>query len=263
LDFVDFDVDTDALIPENGRHHNAIRYSMIINITPREMNALKSIDSRELDRLIEKAVHEEKLGPISQLPLFECGEYVAKHLRAFEDALRASANARSAKNIEDKRYRAISAGTRLSHAFFNMKARMEAEERNGELFFIDDHIRDPFTFSARMELNISYKWRRSIDEEWNHHRITFLHTVRERPNPYPSRNSRKLSAAAQSRELQKKLFYEWDHLKQTALYTLRDYFEGGGDGSKIPETFKVKSDPYDGSLNNQSAKFWVDDASRS
>jgi len=41
------------------------------------------------------------------------------------------------------------------------------------------------------------------------------------------------------------------------LYSLRDYFKGGGDGSKIPQSFQAKTDSYSRGLNNFSAKFWL------
>lgn len=41
-----------------------------------------------------------------------------------------------------------------------------------------------------------------------------------------------------------------------ALYSVRDFFREGGDGSKIPETFKAVADPHTGELNNYSLRFW-------
>lgn len=228
---------------------------MTINITPNEKKALDSIDARELDALIDKAVNEERLGEISRLPLCQCGPYVANRLRQFDDALRASAIAKSAKNKEDKRRKAIIAGEKLSTAFYNMKDRMESEERNRELFFIDDIVRIPVNLRDDFNLCISYQFRRSIEDEWVFKSITFRHTVKTRTNFHGNRSHRKMSATERAREHQKILFDEWERLKRTALYTLRDYFEDGGDGHKIPYEFRVRTNPYDGSLNNQSANF--------
>lgn len=60
----------------------------------------------------------------------------------------------------------------------------------------------------------------------------------------------------QARDLQEALHREWTHLMQQALYSLRDYFQDGGDGSLIPKSYRVKVDAYSGRLNNFSAQFY-------
>ncbi len=41
-----------------------------------------------------------------------------------------------------------------------------------------------------------------------------------------------------------------------ALYSVRDYFRQGGDGAKIPESFRATVDSYSRGLNNYSTQFW-------
>lgn len=58
-----------------------------INIPQDEQEALKAIDAKELDKLVERAVQEERLDDLYHLPLTSCGPYVAAQLHAFEQAL--------------------------------------------------------------------------------------------------------------------------------------------------------------------------------
>ncbi len=44
-----------------------------INLTDREINAIKAIDERELSRLIGNAVQEERIGDLYRMPLSDCG----------------------------------------------------------------------------------------------------------------------------------------------------------------------------------------------
>jgi len=57
--------------------------------------------------------------------------------------------------------------------------------------------------------------------------------------------------------MQEKLSRIWEYLMNGALFSLREYFENGGDGSKIPETSRATVDGR-GGLNNFSTRFWVE-----
>lgn len=94
-------------------------------------------------------------------------------------------------------------------------------------------------------------------EAWVSGSITFLYdvdlrTAYTRPPP-----SRKPSAAKLAEERRERLHSEWEHLKDQALFSVRDYFKEGGSGAKIPDIFHVKLDSYSRGLNNHSAKFWL------
>ena len=51
------------------------------------------------------------------------------------------------------------------------------------------------------------------------------------------------------------LFETWEHLTKLTLYSIRDYFREGGDGSAIPKEFVAVTDA-EGYLNNYSVNFW-------
>lgn len=59
-----------------------------INLSQTEKAALTSIDLRELDGSIDRALDGGPLGELHRLRLHDCGIYVANTLRDFEDAVR-------------------------------------------------------------------------------------------------------------------------------------------------------------------------------
>ncbi|TDW31886.1 hypothetical protein EV128_108213 [Rhizobium azibense] len=225
-----------------------------INLPEDEEKALKAVDERELNNLIDQAIREEQMGNLSRLALSRCGTYVATQLTYFGKALKALSEAKSAKNIENKRCNAVRAGSDLSFAFSSMKRRMETEEKERELFCVDDHVFWPYHFSKKLEVTVSFRWRKTAGDEWAFGRITFRHEVQPRPAYTLARP--KKSAAKQAEEQQIELGRTWEHFMRDARYSVRDFFREGGDGSKIPATFKAVADPHNGELNNYSLRFW-------
>lgn len=137
-----------------------------------------------------------------------------------------------------------------------MQYRMEEEEREAQLFHIDDLISPPYRFSERIEVCVSYRWRQTIEDEWRHGSIIFVHDVDMRPDYTVPVPKRKLSAAKQEQDRQEKLYRYWEYFMRLALYSVRDYLKSGGDGEAIPKTFQAKADKQSHLLNNFSCDFW-------
>lgn len=227
-----------------------------INISRDEQDAISTIDANELDKLIDKAIRDEQSGDLHRLSLTRCGTYVSTKLHYFDQALARHRIAKSARNREETGDALRRAGRELSFAFSAMKQRMETEQAEAELFRVDDQIMPPYRFTKAMSVRVSYRWRRTIADEWQWGSITFIHQHDPRPDYARSAPKRKPSAAKQEQELQNQLYQTWEHLMRGALYSVRDYFRDGGDGANIPETFQVTVDSYSRNLNNYSAQFW-------
>jgi hypothetical protein len=227
-----------------------------INIPRDEQNALKGIDTNELDRLIDLAIREERLGDLRRLPLTSCGSYVATKLHYFEQALAKHRLAKAPRKRAETENTLRRAGSDLSFAFGAMKSRMEAEEKEGQLFYVDDQIVPSYRFSKHLSVRVSYRWRRTVDDEWTFGSITFVHDVDLGPGYAGPAPKRKPSAAKQEQDLQNRSSQTWEHLMRGALYSVRDYFREGGDGDKIPETFQATVDSHGRGLNNYSTQFW-------
>ena len=72
---------------------------------------------------------------------------------------------------------------------------------------------------------------------------------------YPPK--RKLSAAAESRERESELYRVWDQLSQSALHSVKEFFQKGGHVADIPATFIARVNSYGGGLDNHSLRFWI------
>lgn len=227
-------------------------------ISDGEATAIKAIDGHDLDELIDKALMDRSAGELHRLPLSRCGSHVATKLHHFESALRKYRDAKSSKKMEETRYLAERAGRDLSFAFSSMKVRLAAEERDRQFFRIDDQIHVPWTFSKDLSVRVSFRWRRAVEDPWTFGTITFHHEATPNRRYDLPRPKRKPSPAKQAQELQEELSRTWEQLRTMALYSVRDYFRDGGDGNKIPETFRARPDPHTGGLNNFSADFWRD-----
>ncbi|WP_210426037.1 hypothetical protein [Chromobacterium violaceum] len=166
--------------------------------------------------------------------------------------------AKAAKKRDEAKYDARRAGSDLAYAVQQMKNRVEVEEKEGLLFYIDDLIVPPFRFSERVTVRVSYRWRQAIDNEWVSGSITFAHDVDMRADYTMPLSRRRPSAAKREQDRQEKLYREWENLMKLGLYSVRDYFRKGGNGAAIPQTFHAKADPYTRGLNNFSTKFWID-----
>lgn len=221
-----------------------------------QQSALAAIDTRELEGLLDQAIQEERSSSLHRLALANCGPYVAGKYQSFYDALAKHREAKSSRKREQTGDTLRRAARDVSFAVRGMKQRMETEQKESELFVIDDQIMQPFHFSKHMSVRVSYRWHRTIDDDWNHGTITFVHNVDPRPDYTTPAPKRKPSAAKREEELQYRLYQTWEHLMKGSLYSVRDYFRDGGDGDKIPETFKVTVDSYSRDLNNYSTQFW-------
>lgn len=230
----------------------------LINLSDREKQAIGAIDRGALHDLIDQAIKSEHVGKLSSLPLSNCGEYVAAKLRYFDQALAAYRIAKSAKKREETLYSAHKAGSDLTFAFGQMRQRLEVEERESQLFFIYDPTMPPFRLTQDMQVRVSYRWRRTIEDEWTTGSIIFKHKVRPRfdyhalaqPKPKRKPSARKLGEVREN-----DLRREWEHLEQLAHWSVRDYFRAGHDGAGIPGEFEVRLGDGD-HLNNFSADFW-------
>ncbi|WP_314951968.1 hypothetical protein [Bradyrhizobium cosmicum] len=226
-----------------------------INIPRDQQIALASIDASELDRLIEQAIREERSGDLHRLALSNCGSYVATKLHFFERALAKHREAKALRKRAETESTLRRAGHDLSFAVGAMQRRMETEQKEAQLFVVDDQIMPPHRFSKHLSVRVSYRWRRTVDDEWRFGSITFIHEVDLRPDyttPFPKR---KPSAAKQEQDQEDRLYQNWEHLMRGALCSVRDYFREGGDGDKIPETFQATVDSHSRALNNYSTRF--------
>jgi hypothetical protein len=227
-----------------------------INIPHDQQVTIAAIDTSELDRLIEQAIREERSGDLRRLPLANCGAYIATQLHQFEQALAKHREAKAQRKRAETENALRRAGHDLSVAVGAMKQRLETERKEAQLFIVDDQIVPPHRFSKHLSVRVSYRWRRTVDDEWTFGHITFFHDVELRPDYTTSVPKRKPSAVKQAQDLQDRLYQTWEHLMRGALYSVRDYFRDGGDGSKIPETFQATVDSHSRGLNNYSTQFW-------
>ena len=227
-----------------------------INIPRDQQTAITAIDARELDRLIDQAIREERSGELHRLPLAACGSHIGTKLHSFDRALAKHREAKAPRKRAETGDALRRAGHDLSFAVGAMKQRLETDQKDAQLFIVDDQIVPPYRFTTQMSVRVSYRWRRTIEDEWQWGSITFVHHHDPRPNYAVPVSTRKPSAAKQEQELQNRLYQTWEHLMRGALYSVRDYFRDGGDGAKIPETFQVTVDSYSRDLNNYSTQFW-------
>lgn len=226
-----------------------------INMSRDEQDALRAVDIDLLDKLIDRCMDDERSGAVYELRLISCGPYVAQKLWDFERALAEYGKAKANKKRTETRLDLLRAGSDLVHAVQMMKGRVETEQNEGALFYVDDQIISPSRFSEILTVRVSYRWRRSIEDSWTYGSITFSHNTHSYPDYVPPLSKRKSSPKLEQPR-QDKLYREWDHLRSLALCSVRDFFRNGGDASAIPPSFSAKPDPYSGGLNNYSADFW-------
>lgn len=227
-----------------------------INITSDEQVALAAIDNGELDRAIERAIQEETSEYVHRLPLAKCGSYIETELRRFEQALVRYRQDKAPRKRSETGDALRRAGQNLSFAVGAIKRRMETEQQEAELFYVDDQIAPLFPFTKRLSVTVRYRWRRTVDDKWRFGSIAFVHDVDLRPGYKSPAPKRKPSPAKQEQDRQQMLYETWEHLMRSALYSVRDYFRDGGDGDKIPDTFRATVDAHSRRLNNYSTEFW-------
>lgn len=227
-----------------------------IYVSQREQTALRTVDIRELQGLVDQAIRDERATALYGMHLSSCGPFVAERLHRFERDLAEYARSKSAKKRAEMETQARRAGRDLLCAVQNMQYRMEEEEKEKQLFLVDDLIRPPCRFRKRIDVRVSYRWRRTVNEEWNYGSIIFVHDVDMRPDYTAPVPKRKPSAAKQEQDRQKELYRHWENLMRLALHSVREYLKSGGDGNAIPETFQAKADTHSHLLNNFSCDFW-------
>ena len=230
-----------------------------INLPREQMEALGAIDTAEVDRLLDRAMRDERTSELRQA-LLRCGEYVGRELRSFEKALDAHRSARAAHKREQTSRDLYKAKYDLSHAIWAMKRRVEEDRKDAELFFVEDVIRPPHSFSRNLSVCVNYRWRRQPEDGWTYGSIEFSHDHSPRPDFMLPAPRRKPTEAQRKKDLQNELYQTWEHLMRLGLHTVREYFKSGGDAAAIPKTFKVTPDAYSRGLNNFSARFWLDQA---
>lgn len=225
-----------------------------INLPREEKDGLASLDLAEIERLIEKAVENETATGLRQA-LWRCGPFIAQKVQYFERTLEAHGKARAARKREQTAYDVRKDASDLKWALREMRDRVELERKNGELFYVDDNIFWPRIFSPSLSVRIAFRWRRTVEDDWNHGTITFIHDADTRPKYLLQPPQKTITPAKQKKALQESLAMEWQHLMRLGLYSVRDYFEAGRDGSEIPETFSAVADGYSRGLNNYSCDF--------
>lgn len=225
-------------------------------LSQREMTAIKAIDTCEVERRVSQALDEGRPTALCGLHLSSAGLHIATHLHRYEQDLASYSKAKAASKRSQTRSRAWSSGHDLVYAVRDMKRQVEEQEKEVQLFQINDQITPPFRFSDRVEVQVGYKWRATADTAWTFGAITFFQNVDMRPDYTRSQPPRKLSAAKLEEQRQKTLFGHWDHLRMLALHSVHEFFKAGGDGSTIPEKFEVKPGGTDRHLNNFSCDFW-------
>ncbi len=227
-----------------------------INIPHDQQVAIAAINASDLDRLIEQAIQEERSGDLHRLALANCGSYIATKLHSFDRALAKHREAKAQRKRAETGDALRRAAHDLSFAVGAMKQRLETEQKEGQRFSVEDQIMPPHRFSKHLSVRVSYRWRRTVNDEWRFGSITFVHDVDLRPDYTAPAPKRKPSAAKQEQDLQTRLHQTWEHLVRGALYSVRDYFREGGDGDKIPDTFQATVDSHSRGLNNYSTQFW-------
>lgn len=227
-------------------------------LSEHEKAALRSVDLRRLEELVDEALWQQRMTGLYDLNLSRCGSYVASQLYAFEQALADYAKAKAAKKREDLRGRAWMAGRDLGSSVRAMLERADTEEKERQLFRIDDMIHASYRFSEHLEIRVHFDWRSRAEDQWTFGTITFVHDVDTRPDytQLQHQPKRKPSAAKMEQERQDTLHRHWEHFRMLAIHAVREFLQNGGDGAAIPERFVARTSGYDRYLNNFSCDFW-------
>lgn len=227
-----------------------------VNIPEDERLALDSIDPRELDGLIDKALSEERADALHRLPLDGCGPFVDGRLERFRQALSDHGQAKAPRKRAETEERARRAGRDLAHAVSAMKHRLAREVQEDLLFHVDDRIMPPLHPTRHLSVSVGYRWRRSVDDAWDYGSITFRHDVEPRPDYAARASGRKPTARDQARETREDLYRTWEYLASGALQSVKEFLKAGGAGTDIPETYQVPAGLHSRGLDNHSTKFW-------
>lgn len=230
-----------------------------INVPRSERDAIKAVDVTRLQQLVDQCMLEERPSALKELRVEDCGAYVASKYRAYAQSLTDHAAAKTAKKRSMTDHSARCAGSSLLAAIHQMKHRVEAEETEDQFFQVDDCVSPrPHVLGERINVRVSYRWRRSAGDDWNRGSITFVHDVDLHPDfnmPVPNHQP---SATKQAVARREKLYSTWEHLTMLALHAVKRYFREGGAADSIPQVFQAKLDSHSRGLNNFSANFWAE-----
>ena len=116
------------------------------------------------------------------LRLENYGPYVYAKFRAYGDNLGEYADSKAEKKRAATERRANRAASDLAIAVQLMKDRLETEERQGLLFYVEGQVFPPDRFTECVGVRVNYRWPPSIEDTWAHGSITFSHTVDLRPD---------------------------------------------------------------------------------
>jgi hypothetical protein len=98
----------------------------------------------------------------------------------------------------------------------------------------------PSRFKKRMEVRVSYRWRRSVDDDRTHGVIAFRHEVSGRSAFLTPTYKRKPSAAKREEDEQDRIYRIWEMLRRGALHSVHEYLRTRGGGEDIPETYRQR-----------------------
>jgi hypothetical protein len=219
-------------------------------------DALKAIDPDLLKELIDKCMDEKRTSSLRALRLDTCGPFVSTKLREFDQALVEYDKAKSAKKCAEMRDHARRAGSALANAVERAQYQVATEEADDQLFFVDDNISPPSRFGEDLTVYVSFRWRRAIEDKWEHGSITFSHRFQEQPDYTRPAPKRKPTASELAHKRQEKLFDQWSYLMRSGLQSVKEFFKQGGEPTGVPETFQARADDS-GHLNNFSTSFWL------
>lgn len=229
----------------------------IINLSREEKRAISAIDQANLNKIIDRVISTGQADELYELQLSSCGPYVAEKYRILQQDLFDLARAKSSRKREEAHESVWRSAHRLSDAVTEMRHRMETEEKEDQFFRVDDHIMPPITPRPNIRFSVRYKWRKGVDDEWNHGSIEFTHTVVIRPDYSAPVRKRKPSAREQREQQERAYFDAWERVTRDALHYVHEYLQKGNDPHLIPASFAVKVGTS-GYLDNFSTKFWND-----
>ncbi|MGP0171277.1 hypothetical protein ACSVIJ_05265 [Pseudomonas sp. NCHU5208] len=224
-----------------------------LNLSRLEIDAITAIQPDDLDRKLEECFQDGDTQRLHTLGLLRCGPYLSTQLRAFERALSEFMHAKAPRKLEETEERARRAASNLEHAVLQMKHRAETEQKEEQLFHVDDNIIPPSYLTEQLSVDIGYRWRPAPDAQWIFGHLTITHRAQLEPD-FALTGTRRNAKREQDRHDQ--LYREWEHLMRVSLHSLKEFFREGGDGAQVPKTFQARVDSHTRRLNNHSAQFW-------
>lgn len=220
------------------------------------VTAIKAIDSSDLEHNVEQALDGAGVSALSGSGIRYAHPAITKRLGEFERDLERLGQAKSDAKRKETWRSAWNSGDHLKHIVSSLKQRVAEQEAEMQLLVIDDRIMLPLRFQQRVEVDVHFRWRATLDSAWSIGTICFFQDVDMRPDYLAPQPKRKPSATKQDAQRQETLNRHWESLRRLALHAVREYFTTGGDGLVIPKSFEAKPTPGDRFLNNFSCNFW-------